>query len=65
MMVMLPLFCVMLLQGCKTTANTAKYDCRNWPEYVTMDSQRDVARYIVKGHAAWKDCYDTVRIMSK
>lgn len=67
-MVLLLLFSGVLLTACKTTgtlvpevevkSNVDKqfYTCKDWPKKKRYSTQRDVARVLVRGKSAWKDC---------
>jgi len=51
---------VILLNGCTTpTASEPSMQIRDWPDKpdnVSKMSERDIARYLVEGHAAYKSC---------
>jgi len=53
-------FCVVLLSGCMTPeAADPSTQIREWPDKpdnVSKMSERDIARYLVEGHAAYKSC---------
>lgn len=65
MMALLPLFCVILLTGCRTAAQVDPdvYSYRPWPETPEkIEKQSQVAEYIVEGKSAYDSCTAAVDI---
>lgn len=59
----------MLLTACashKAIDASGLYECRDWPASPEKPrTQKDVAEYIIDGHAAWKSCYDGIKILKE
>jgi outer membrane biogenesis lipoprotein LolB len=58
-MLLLPLSCLMLLTGCSSPQAVKPqkiYDCPAWPKPANIDMQSGVAKYITRGHSAYKGC---------
>jgi len=58
MMALLPLFCAGLLTGCAERAARSEslYLAQPWPGADSIRTQKDVAKYIVRGKAAYDAC---------
>lgn len=56
---LLPLFCAVLLTGCadrKAVRSESLYTAAPWPGPQSIKTQKDVARYIVRGKSAYDSC---------
>lgn len=59
MMALLPLFCAGLLTGCADRAparSETLYTAQPWPSADSIRTQKDVAKYIVRGKSAYDSC---------
>lgn len=59
MMALLPLFCAGLLTGCADTRaaiSESLYTAQPWPAPENIRTQKDVAKYIVRGKSAYDSC---------
>lgn len=59
MMALLPLCCAALLTGCadqKAARSESLYTAQPWPAPGNIRTQKDVAKYIVRGKAAYDSC---------
>ena len=58
MMGLLPLCCAALLPGCSKHAARSEtlYTAKPWPTATNIRTQKDVARYAVRGKAAYDSC---------
>ena len=53
------LFCLMLLAACASPVAQAPeslYSYKAWPAPIGVERQSGVARYLTKGHSAYKSC---------
>lgn len=72
-MALLPLFCAVLLTACsETTANAPEslFKAREWPDGTALAqnpkaTQKDVAKYIVRGKAAYNSCIINLDALDK
>lgn len=66
-MALLLLCCAGLLTACQTTASKSEalYTAKPWPAGSTIHTQRDVAKYIVRGKTAYDSAVANLEALKK